>query len=303
MPAGGELGEGKSISQTTEVQRMKTKLILVEGLPGFGKSTTAQYTKEILEEAGKEARLFLEGNLDHPADYDGVAYAAEEEMEKLLKEAGGQAELIKQYTIDKESYYLVQYEKMKRKYPDAFPDGLLDSIFRSDIYELPMKLHMELMEASWRSFAEMAANGDAVYIFECCFIQNPLTIGMIKYNEPANEIMAYVKRLEETIKDLNPLLIYLEQDDLESAFRKAVKERPIEWSEGFTEYYTGQGYGLSRGWKGLEGTLKVLEARKQLEQDTMEQLDLKKAVVNNSWFDPDRHKEMIRQKLKEQGVI
>jgi basic membrane lipoprotein Med (substrate-binding protein (PBP1-ABC) superfamily) len=35
----------------------------------------------------------------------------------------------------------------------------------------------------------------------------------------------------------------------------------------------------------------------------MEQLDLKKAVVNNSWFDPDRHKEMIRQKLKEQGVI
>ncbi|MEN8698131.1 hypothetical protein [Bacillus infantis] len=282
---------------------MKARLILVEGLPGFGKSTTAQYTKEILEEEGKEVRLFLEGNLDHPADYDGVAYATEKEMEKLLKEAGGQAELIKPYTIEKEGYYLVQYEKMKRKYPGAFPDGLLDSIFRNDIYELPMKLHMELMEASWRSFADRAANEDAVYIFECCFIQNPLTIGMIKCNEPANEIMAYVKRLGETIKELDPLLIYLEQDDLESAFRKAVKERPIEWSEGFTEYYTGQGYGLSRGWKGLEGTLKVLEARKQVELDTMEQLDLKKAVVNNSWFDPDSHKELLRQELKEQGVI
>jgi hypothetical protein len=282
---------------------MKTKLILVEGLPGFGKSTTARYIKEILDEAGVETRLFLEGNLDHPADYDGVAYAAEEEMEKLLREAGGQAQLIKQFTIKKDGYYLVQYEKMKRKYPDAFPEALLDSLFRTDIYELPMKLHMELMEASWRSFAEVAANGDAVYIFECCFIQNPLTIGMIKYNEPANEILAYVKRLEETIKELDPLLIYLEQDDLESAFRKAVKERPIEWSEDFTEYYTGQGYGLSRGWKGLEGTLKVLEARKQLELDTLEQLDLKKAVVNNSWFNPDSHKEIIRQELKVQGVI
>ncbi|MDT0160983.1 hypothetical protein [Bacillus sp. AG4(2022)] len=281
---------------------MKTKLILVEGLPGFGKSTTARYTKEILDEAGLETRLFLEGNLDHPADYDGVAYAAEAEMEKLLKEAGGQGELIKQYTIKKNGYYLVLYEKMKRKYPDAFPEGLLDPIIRTDIYELPMKLHMELMEASWLSFAE-EANGDAVYIFECCFIQNPLTIGMIKYNEPANEIMAYVKRLGETIKELDPLLIYLEQDDPESAFRKAVKERPAEWFEGFAEYYTGQGYGLSRGWKGLEGTLKVLEARKQLELDTMKQLDLKKAVVNNSWFDPDSHKEMIRQVLKEQGVI
>ncbi|MGD6843674.1 hypothetical protein ACQCVH_14260 [Bacillus infantis] len=282
---------------------MKTKLILVEGLPGFGKSTTARYIKKILDEAGVEARLFLEGNLDHPADYDGVAYAAEEEMEKLMKEAGGQAQLIKQFTIKKDGYYLVQYEKMKRKYPDAFPEAQLDSIFRTDIYELPMKLYMELMEPSWRSFAEEAANGNAVYIFECCFIQNPLTIGMIKYNEPENEIMAYVKRLGETIKELDPLLIYLEQDDLKSAFRRAVKDRPIEWSKGFTEYYTGQGYGLSRGWKGLEGTLKVLEARKQLELDTMEQLDLKKAVVNNSRFDPDSHKGMIRQVLKEQGVI
>jgi hypothetical protein len=192
---------------------------------------------------------------------------------------------------------------MKRKYPAAFPEGLLEPIIRTDIYELPMKLHMELMEASWRSFAEGAANEDAVYIFECCFIQNPLTIGMIKYNEPAEGIIAYIKRLSKTIVDLDPLLIYLEQDNLESAFRNAVKERPTQWSEGFTQYYTAQGYGLSHGLKGIEGTLKVLAARRQLELEIMEQLDIKKAVVNNSWYDPESHKKAIRLKLKEQRVI
>ncbi|MGQ0518173.1 hypothetical protein ACT453_52205, partial [Bacillus sp. D-CC] len=49
------------------------KLIIVEGLPGFGKSTTAKLINEILSQNKIEVELFLEGNLNHPADYDGVS--------------------------------------------------------------------------------------------------------------------------------------------------------------------------------------------------------------------------------------
>jgi thymidylate kinase len=57
---------------------MNTKLILIEGLPGSGKSTTAGMAAEILKQKGIETNLFLEGNLDHPADYDGVAFFQKE---------------------------------------------------------------------------------------------------------------------------------------------------------------------------------------------------------------------------------
>lgn len=51
-----------------------TKLILVEGLPSMGKSTTAEMISELLKEKGMNHQLVLEGTLDHPAEYDGVSY-------------------------------------------------------------------------------------------------------------------------------------------------------------------------------------------------------------------------------------
>lgn len=64
---------------------MKTKLIMVEGLPGFGKSTTSRMIYDILTERNIEARLVLEGDVDHPADYEGTACVTEEEFGQLLQ--------------------------------------------------------------------------------------------------------------------------------------------------------------------------------------------------------------------------
>ena len=44
-------------------------------------------------------------------------------------------------------------------------------------------------------------------------------------------------------RNLNPMLLYVEQDNLEFSFRKALKERTPEWSTGIVDYYTNQGYG------------------------------------------------------------
>jgi hypothetical protein len=41
--------------------------------PGAGKTTTAVFIAEWLEKQGVETAVYLEGNLDHPADFDSVA--------------------------------------------------------------------------------------------------------------------------------------------------------------------------------------------------------------------------------------
>lgn len=48
---------------------MKTNLIIVEGLPGSGKSTTAAMIAEVLHKKGKQVVCVDEGAREHPADY------------------------------------------------------------------------------------------------------------------------------------------------------------------------------------------------------------------------------------------
>ena len=46
------------------------------------------------------------------------------------------------------------------------------------------------------------------------------------------------------------MLFYVEQDNLEFSFRRALKERNPEWSTGIVDYYTNQGYGKEHNHSG-----------------------------------------------------
>lgn len=282
---------------------MKTKLIMVEGLPGFGKSTTSRMIYDILTERNIETRLVMEGDVDHPADYEGTACLTEEEFGRLLQAAGSFKEILIERTAKKGSWNLIPYQKLKNEYGTSFPDDLYHSLSKQDIYELPLDLNRRFITERWEAFAEQALQEPAVMIFECCFIQNPVTVGMVKYDAPDDQVMDYVLGLEKAILGLNPVLFYIEQDNLEYAFRKAIRERPGAWSTGFIHYYTQQGYSKQRGLEGVEGTLEVLEARRRLEYRILDSLGLNKERINNSHYDQETYRTMLKNRLKLHGVI
>lgn len=281
---------------------MNTKLIIVEGLPGFGKSTTAKLINEILIQNKIEVELFLEGNLNHPVDYDGVSCFNKFEFDRLLSNSGGFKEVLLKKVLKKGSNYLLPYRKIKNEFGDQFSDELFNVILKNDIYELPFDKNVELIVDKWNDFAEIALEDNKVYIFECCFIQNPLTIGMIKYGEQKEKIINYVMKVAKIIENLNPMLLYVEQDNLEFSFRKALKERTPEWSTGIIDYYTNQGYGKEHNHSGVEGAIKVLEARRNLELEIFDMLKMKKEKINNTKYEIDSYRSMLKDKLAMQMV-
>ncbi|BCB37918.1 hypothetical protein BCJMU51_2812 [Bacillus cereus] len=281
---------------------MNTKLIIVEGLPGFGKSTTAQLINDILSQNKIEVELFLEGNLNHPADYDGVSCFNKFEFDRLLSNSGDFKEVLLKRVLKKGSNYLLPYRKIKNEFGDQFSDELCNDISRNDIYELSFDKNVELITDKWQDFAEIALEDDKVYIFECCFIQNPLTIGMIKYGEQKEKIINDVMKVAKIIENLNPMLFYVEQDNLEFSFRKALKERNPEWATGIVDYYTNQGYGKEHNHSGVEGAIKVLEARRNLELEIFDMLKMKKEKINNTKYEIDSYRSMLKDKLTIQMV-
>jgi hypothetical protein len=277
---------------------MKTKLILVEGLPGSGKSTTAGLIHEILTENQVAAELYMEGNLNHPADYEGVAYFTEKEFDELLAVSGKLSKVFQDRVIVKRGRHLLPYIKIKNELGDGFPDELLTSISVKDVYELPLEENIAIISESWEEFAKQAAEEEKIYIFECCFIQNPVTVGMVKHGASNDQTLEYVRRLAEAVKSLNPLLIYVKQEDMERSFRKAVTERSDDWFKGFVHYYTSQGYGLINGMSGLDGTINVLKARQELEYNILEHLPITTYIMNNSKFDLVEHRGNLTEFLE-----
>ena len=273
---------------------MNSKLLLVEGLPSTGKTTIAQIIKSILDEENINNEIYLEGNLDHPADYDRVAYFSKEEYIYFLEGNRKYQDLIEKITEAKEEGYFIRYSKQKKKLADKFPDELFKKIYQRDIYELPLELNKKLILNKWQRFADKAKKEDKVYIFECVFIQNPITVSIISENEPKEYAFNYVMDLLNIVEELNPKLFYLQQDNIEESFQKVINERPEWWLDFFIDYYNKREFGKANNFQGLEGTFKGLKKIDEIQLELFHKLNMEKYIINNSHYDEDK----IKSKLK-----
>lgn len=272
---------------------MTVKLIMVDGLPGSGKSTTAQTVYDVLKAKNIDVELYSEGNYNHPADFDGVAYFDNDKFDKLKERHIRSNELLNKIKIKNNNGYLIPYRKAMEEDKVSFQKELLKDITKNDVYEVPLDIHIELILNRWDEFAKKYINGDKVVIFDCCFIQNPVTVTMIRNNSPKEVTKNYINELSNRIKGLNPILIYVDQDNIKESFNKVIGERPKEWFDGFTYYYTNNGYGQANNLKGLDGVLKVLEERNKLEREIYDELKITKYKINNSSFNMDLLKEKV----------
>ncbi|MBH1939634.1 hypothetical protein I5677_01850 [Mobilitalea sibirica] len=274
------------------------RLILVEGLPASGKSTIAKIADKVLKRMGIETKLYLEGNLEHPADYDGVAYFNKEEFEQLLYKYSSFIKRIEKFVETKESCYLISYVKAKNSIEDLIPEEFFEEIAKRDIYEMPLELHIKLLTDKWKEFVKVAKNEDVTYIFDCCFIQNPITTSMIRSNSSKEKSFDYIKKLAEIVEECNPIIIYVNQRDIEASFMKVIDERPKEWLSFFINYSTTQGYGKANNLSGLKGTFEVLKARKELEREILGQLAIDKYIIDNSQYSIEGTTKEISDVLK-----
>jgi len=62
---------------------VKNRLIILEGLPGSGKTTVSELITSNLNNSGFDTVRFTESDLDNPADYNGVSFFYPEEFYKL----------------------------------------------------------------------------------------------------------------------------------------------------------------------------------------------------------------------------
>lgn len=230
---------------------LKHRLFVVEGLPASGKSSISACTARLLESYGKVA-FVDEGTGDHPADYEFHALAP----------AGAAGE--ERSVVPLSDYHGEAFEKLL---PYKIYDGL------------PWQEEQPLMLDKWRQFVS-AAQPDTRYVFNCVLLQNPMCETMMRFGFEETVSASHIAAITDVILPLEPVVIYLHNNDIATSVHKAAGERP-GWLDAVIPYHTDGAYGRSIGAAGFEGYIRCLEERQERELRILSKLPVCSFVLKD----------------------
>lgn len=285
---------------------MTNRLILVEGMPGSGKTTISTKIKDYLINKGLNVTLYNEGDL-HPADMAWNALFTKEEYDNLIKENKEYEQIIKENSILEDDYVIVAYTKL-----DLYKDqNELMKIFEDhEIYDgrVSLETFKNIHLKRWGKFAdEMKESENEIIVFECAFLQNHINELLAVHEKEVHFIKQYLKELIETVKGLNPKLIYLNQDSVKETLGRVAKERVSDnkdmqpdWIDIVIEYFQNSNYGNNNNITGFDGAVRYFEKRQEIELKVIYDLSIDKCIITNYDYDWDN---IIDKIINEQLVI
>lgn len=277
---------------------MYNKLILVEGIPGSGKTTTARRIKERLISEGKNVVLYEEG-MSHPAHMAWNVYLSEEEYNGFLSKClkmweTSDMEISKQELRNRvemqarreDNHVILAYTRID--FPKSCYWSLIDEVASKEICDgrKSLKEFTEIDLKRWERFAQQAVIDDVVYIFECAFLQNHIFELLGVYEKSDEEIFMHLNNLLNTVKCLNPCLIYLEPSDVEKIIMKAAEERKTpdksrkDWIDEIANWVSRMNYGKSHNLTGKQGVFLFCKERLRIDKVMIEKLGIPATIIN-----------------------
>lgn len=276
---------------------MNSRLILVEGIPGAGKTTTARKIKEKLIDEGKEAILYEEG-MSHPADMAWNACLKEEEYNDFIKKCSKMWEVSKKSISKEELISRIQRQTRiednnvilaytRIDFPEDCYWNLIGDIASKEICDGRKSLDefRDIHLRRWSKFAEQALLNDNIYIFECAFLQNHIFELLGVYEKSDEEIYLYLKSLLETVESLSPSIVYIEPSSVEDIIIQAANERKSpegsgpDWIDEVANWVSNMNFGKSHNLKGIEGVFYFCKERLRIDKLMIEKLNVPVTII------------------------
>ncbi|MCK5129091.1 MAG: hypothetical protein KAQ68_04525 [Clostridiales bacterium] len=266
----GKLMVESFLNELIVEENIRTKLIILEGIPGSGKTTMARRIHKYLNEHNISNKLYLEGEEYHPVDLLWCAYFNHRDYCKLLSNYNEQADTIKKNSIIEEEYSLVKYKTRDRTiFSDDLGDYLAKNEFcYSDSPIVPIDTFTEVFRKRFERFSSSIKNIDQITIFESTFFQHQIHDIHRNYSDDYELILNHLKILLDEIRSHDPVLFYITQKSVkESLDKTALIRSKSKWSS--------------------EESVNFWTWRKEIELQAINDLDMNAYIIDNSDYNWD----------------
>jgi hypothetical protein len=211
-----------------------TRLIMLEGLPGTGKSTKSFFLSMQLEREGKPVKWIHEVARPHPVLFFSEASLTYEEYNSILK-VHPQAELtLNRVAVFRKSTVGIDLLELEWNYLSDIGMNAFQALQKYDVWTFPRHKYADVALGKWIYFVEKVLEKTEIYILDSSIFQYQIFSFMLK-NAPYDELKQFIQKLIIIIKPLNPNLIYLYRDNAEDTINFLEKLRGTQFMESIWE--------------------------------------------------------------------
>ena len=203
------------------------KLILLEGLPGTGKTTISKWLSNLLTEKGESVILLNEGNENIPLDFYETAGIPRNDFDLLCSKNPSERKLLIDMSSCTKNYVFLRIDKC--------PEHIAEKIRRWDIGDANNQAvkaadYIPCALERLEKWVDNNIENPKTFIIDSGYLQNPINELLFRHASNS-DIRAFIMAITETLKPLNPICIYLRRDSAEQAIAFAKRAKGDGWAE------------------------------------------------------------------------
>ena len=202
------------------------RIILLEGLPGTGKTTNSYRLFEQLVRNGRDVRWLHEVSQPHPTLFFSEACLTKEEYRLFTEKYPEIADMLGGIAENRATTVGIDYLTAARRLPGQEKAAWYQELLKHDVMGFPLERYEPAAYEKWEAFVNAALRDDTVYILDGSIFQYQIFTYLLN-GAAYPRLAGFVRGIMDMLRPLQPALIYLYRENTEDSIAFIEKQRGI----------------------------------------------------------------------------